>query len=123
MENRPGCGTGGGESHRAFKRISVRKTPLRLIYDEPASHDTNGDFENLGDSLNSSRSRIQTSSNDDWERWSLPIGNGFFGANVFGRTETERITVADKTLGTSNMKSDNYLFGGLHYVRNFQRFE
>ena len=114
MENRPGCGTGGGESHRAFKRISVRKTPLRLIYDEPASHDTNGDFENLGDSLNSSRSRIQTSSNDDWERWSLPIGNGFFGANVFGRTETERITVADKTLGTSNMKSDNYLFGGLN---------
>ena len=35
---------------------------------------------------------------DGWERWSLPIGNGYFGANVFGRTETERIQITEKTL-------------------------
>ena len=29
--------------------------------------------------------------NDGWERWSMPIGNGYGGAVVFGRTETERV--------------------------------
>ena len=33
----------------------------------------------------------------DWERWSYPIGNGYIGANVFGRTDTERIQITDKT--------------------------
>lgn len=23
----------------------------------------------------------------DWEHWSLPIGNGYMGANIFGRTD------------------------------------
>ena len=99
------------ESHKGEIR---KKIPLVLKYDEPASHDADGEFEFLSDSLNSSPRRIQTSVNDDWERWSLPIGNGYFGANVFGRTDVERITVADKTLGTSYMKTDNYLCGGLN---------
>lgn len=34
----------------------------------------------------------------DWENWSLPIGNGFFGASVFGRTDSERLQITDKTL-------------------------
>ena len=33
-----------------------------------------------------------------WERYSLPLGNGFFGANVFGRTEIERIQISEPTL-------------------------
>lgn len=33
-----------------------------------------------------------------WERYSLPLGNGFFGANVFGRLDTERIQISDPTL-------------------------
>lgn len=33
-----------------------------------------------------------------WERYSLPLGNGFFGANVFGRLATERIQISDPTL-------------------------
>lgn len=36
---------------------------------------------------------------EDWERWSLPIGNGYMGASVFGRTDTERIQLTEKTLG------------------------
>lgn len=36
---------------------------------------------------------------EDWERWSLPIGNGYMGANVFGRTDVERIQLSEKTLG------------------------
>lgn len=36
---------------------------------------------------------------EDWERWSLPLGNGYLGVNIFGRTDTERIQISDKTLG------------------------
>lgn len=36
---------------------------------------------------------------EDWERWSLPIGNGYMGASIFGRTDTERIQLTEKTLG------------------------
>ena len=39
-----------------------------------------------------------TDVDEAWEKWSLPIGNGYFGANVFGRTETERIQITEKTL-------------------------
>ena len=34
----------------------------------------------------------------DWERWSYPVGNAYTGACVFGRTDTERIQITDKTL-------------------------
>lgn len=34
----------------------------------------------------------------DWERWSLPIGNGYMGASIFGGTSTERLQLTDKTL-------------------------
>ncbi len=37
--------------------------------------------------------------NDGWERWSMPIGNGYGGAVVFGRTETERVQLTEKTYG------------------------
>ena len=36
--------------------------------------------------------------NGAWERYSLPLGNGFFGANVFGRTVTERIQISEPSL-------------------------
>jgi len=34
----------------------------------------------------------------DWERWSYPIGNGYTGVSIFGRTDTERVQITDKTL-------------------------
>lgn len=34
----------------------------------------------------------------DWENRSLPIGNGYMGASVFGRTDSERLQITDKTL-------------------------
>lgn len=34
----------------------------------------------------------------DWEHWSLPIGNGYMGASIFGGTSTERLQLTDKTL-------------------------
>ncbi len=47
----------------------------------------------------------------DWERWSYPIGNGYIGANVFGRTDTERIQVTDKTFHISGLYGRDH--GGL----------
>ena len=35
---------------------------------------------------------------DGWERWSLPIGNSYMGANVFGRTEVERLQITENSL-------------------------
>lgn len=71
--------------------------PLRLHYDEPA-----------------------TASTEDaaWVNWSLPVGNGYFGANVFGRTETERIQITEKTLSNPYYRKGpdgkTYSLGGLN---------
>lgn len=45
----------------------------------------------------------------DWESESYPIGNGYMGANIFGRTDTERIQITEKTLANEGL----YGFGGL----------
>lgn len=36
--------------------------------------------------------------NDGWEKWSLPIGNGFMGICTFGRTTTERLQITESSL-------------------------
>ena len=38
------------------------------------------------------------SEDEAWEKWSLPLGNGYFGASVFGRTGTERIQLTENSL-------------------------
>ena len=85
------------------KIIEDSYIPLRLWYDEEASHGINDVYENASESFpvmyegpNAYDGTMYV--NDDWERWSLPIGNGYFGANVFGRTETERIQISEKTI-------------------------
>jgi alpha-L-fucosidase 2 len=45
----------------------------------------------------------------DWESESYPLGNGYMGANIFGRTDTERIQITEKTLANEGL----YGFGGL----------
>lgn len=45
----------------------------------------------------------------DWEGRSYPIGNGYMGANIFGRTDTERIQLTEKTLANEGL----YGIGGL----------
>lgn len=46
---------------------------------------------------------------EQWERWSYPIGNGHMGANVFGRTDTERLQITHKDFHNDGV----YQFGGL----------
>ena len=50
------------------------------------------------------------STNEGWEKYSLPIGNGYFGASVFGGTDSERIQF------TTNTFANDYNHGG---VSNF----
>jgi alpha-L-fucosidase 2 len=42
-----------------------------------------------------------------WENWSLPIGNGYLGASIFGRTVTERVQI------TENSMASKSLYGGV----------
>ena len=54
---------------------------------------------NRGSNWESTKADAKPKSYDkDWEQWSYPLGNGFVGASVFGRTDTERIQITDKTL-------------------------
>jgi len=65
----------------------------------------------------------------DWEAESYPLGNGYMGANVFGRTDIERIQITEKTLCTEG----KYDLGGItsfadvfidfnhHHPQNYSR--
>ena len=78
--------------------IPQNEVPLHLYYDEEASHGIDTAFENLEMAPGSGSNLIAANVNDDWERWSIPIGNGYSGVNIFGRTETERLQITEKTL-------------------------
>ncbi|HSH18894.1 MAG TPA: glycoside hydrolase N-terminal domain-containing protein, partial [Draconibacterium sp.] len=65
----------------------------------------------------------------DWEAHSYPIGNGYMGANIFGRTDLERIQITDKTLtngapyGSGGMTNFAEIFLEFdHYdIKNYKR--
>ncbi len=61
------------QGHKETKHENKIEQTLRLQYDEPAEF---------------------------WETNSLPIGNGYLGASVFGGIEQERLTLNEKTLWT-----------------------
>lgn len=46
---------------------------------------------------------------EDWELESYGIGNGYMGANIFGRTDVERIQITEKTLFNKGL----YGIGGM----------
>ena len=88
--------------------IPASDIPLKLWYDEEAPKINE----------NASNPFFDGKEDNGWQQWSLPIGNGYFGACVYGRTETERVQITEKTLGnpsknmTVNSKSSS--FGGLN---------
>lgn len=53
-----------------------------------------------------------SSERNNWERWALPLGNGHMGAMVFGRTETERIQLNEKTLWSGGTGGTDDAEGG-----------
>ncbi|OEI80362.1 hypothetical protein AST99_09695 [Formosa algae] len=63
---------------------------------------------NRGGDVNISKARGYPY-DEDWELHSYPIGNGYMGANIFGRTDVERIQLTEKTLANEGL----YGIGGL----------
>ena len=55
---------------------------------------------------------------DGWEKWSLPLGNGYMGVNVFGRTETERLQITENSLCNPFVTDTRYP-GGNGGLNNF----
>ena len=69
-------------------KVNPSNIPLKLWYDEEAPF------------INECSPEASMMQGQDigWQNWSMPLGNGFFGANVFGRVETERVQISEKTL-------------------------
>ena len=94
--------------------ISVPKKDLVLWYDEEAPYGN----EKVSTAYKSTNEYTDIP-DDGWEKWSLPLGNGYSGINVFGRTETERIQITDNTLSSQLVEvervgDDQYYGGGLN---------
>lgn len=48
-----------------------------------------------------------------WENESLPIGNGYIGANIFGIVERERVQITHNALVNPHYDKEGRMFGGL----------
>ncbi len=65
-----------------------------------------------------------------WESWSLPVGNGYMGVNVFGRKKQEKLQITENSLCNPYVKGEGGLISfGLLYIdfphnefNNFQRY-
>ena len=93
--------SGGNSSMIDLSHLTVNPTnlPLKLWYDEEAPF------------INECSPEASMMAGQDigWQSWSLPLGNGFVGANVFGRVETERVQITEKTLANpwQRVKTEN----------------
>ena len=63
------------QTKTSSERMRVQNMELKLRYSKPAPNSEEG-----------------------WEKYSLPIGNAYTGANVFGGVETERIQITENSL-------------------------
>ncbi|MGN0277476.1 MAG: glycosyl hydrolase family 95 catalytic domain-containing protein [Hominisplanchenecus sp.] len=71
--------------------IQKQENDLRLWYTSPAENTYSG-----------------------WERWALPLGNSSIGASVFGRVDSERIQLNEKSLWSGGpAEGRNYQGGNL----------
>ena len=59
-----------------------------------------------------------TDERNNWERWALPLGNGHMGAMVFGRTDTERVQLNEKTLWSGGTGGADDEAGGEYEKRD-----
>ena len=77
------------------KVITHTNKDLKLWYDKEAPYG-NEDLSNAYAGAN----KYKDIPDDGWEKWSFPLGNGYSGINVFGRTNTERIQITDNSLSS-----------------------
>ncbi|WP_461816148.1 glycosyl hydrolase family 95 catalytic domain-containing protein [Faecalimonas sp.] len=84
--------------------IKTEQAPMQIRFDEPLSKGKltgqSGNFTSGG------------SSTDWWQQLSLPIGNSYMGANVYGEVEKEHLTFNHKTLWNGGPTADKPHTGG-----------
>ena len=90
---------------------------LEIWFDEPVSQ---------GNPFGSAGSFSPTEEDNRWQQLSLPIGNSYMGANVFGEIATERLTFNQKSLWTGGPSDsrpnydggnkENITYGGVTYT-------
>ncbi len=97
----------------AARKIEGSNIPLHLYYDEEASHGIDTEYETRPSNMVGPNNTLTGNANDDWERWSIPVGNGYFGANLFGRTDIDRIQITEKSLQHPG-GGNNASLGGLN---------
>lgn len=85
-----------------LKLFSQNEAPVRIyeVWDDQPAPNRGKDFSVLSKGY---------PADPDWEAHSYPIGNGYMGANIFGRTDVERIQITEKTLANEGL----YGKGGL----------
>ena len=91
---------GAGSAEKAVSTARENGNALRLWYDKPASQGGAGNV---------------TDVNEVWQQFTLPIGNGDLGANIYGEIVNEHLTFNEKTLwtgGPSDSRQD-YMGGNL----------
>jgi alpha-L-fucosidase 2 len=59
----------------------------------------------------------------DWEQQSYPIGNGYMGANVFGRTDIERIQITEKTLSNEGPYANGGITNFAEIYLDFNQYD
>jgi hypothetical protein len=74
-------------NEKVFLKGVVVQKQYKLWYDKPAP--------NRGRVSNEPKAK-----DPDWEAWSLPLGCGYFGVNIFGRTDVERMQVTEVSLSS-----------------------
>lgn len=94
------AGSTGASGAEALAEKAAEANVLQLWYDEPVSK---------GTTILSAGSFGTTAEDNQWQQLSLPIGNSYMGANVYGEIGTERLTFNQKTLwngGPSESRPD-----------------
>ena len=46
-----------------------------------------------------------------WEKWSLPLGNSYFGVSVFGRITTERLQITENSVCNPGLRGSHWKEG------------
>lgn len=85
---------------------------MRVWFDSPAPDDDKRGW------------RYDSARGMGWEAKAFPLGNGYFGARVFGLTERERIQLSENSISTSGTtrNSGNTSFGEcyIHFNHSFE---
>ena len=110
---------------QTFAQPHPAEKEYKLWYDKPAPDLPITSM----DSLNVKALVEATPVDPAWEAWSLPLGNGYMGASVFGRTITERIQLTENSMAARSLYNgvgltsfgELYLDFGHHDPKNYNR--